>query len=125
MRCSQTGCCVQELSTADGESSRAKQVAEESQADRLTRAALQLRFASSLNCPAGTADLLDDLLLDGTLMQRSAADESGRTLPVYCLKDDAAAAAAHSPQPTASVAASASSSLSEQTTAAVGGEGPL
>ena len=64
------------------------------------------------------ADLLDDLLLDGTLMQRSAADASGRTLPVYCLKDDAAAV--QSPQPTASAAASASSSLSEQTPTAVG-----
>ena len=69
-----------------------------------------------------SADLLDDLLLDGTLVQRSAADESGRTLPVYCLKDDAAAAAAHSPPPTATVEDRASSSLSEQTPAEVGDE---
>jgi hypothetical protein len=65
-----------------------------------------------------TADLLDDLLLDGTLVQRSAADESGRTLPVYCLKDDATAV--QSPQPTAAVAASASSGLFERTPTAVG-----
>ena len=71
------------------------------------------------------ADLLDDLLMDGTLLQRSAVDGSGRTLPVYCLKDDAAAAAVHSAQPTASVEDRASSGLSEQTPAAVGNEGSL
>lgn len=54
-----------------------------------------------------SADLLDVMLMDGTIKQRSVTDENGRTLSVYGLKDEDAAAA----QPLRALGAAAAAAI--------------